>query len=281
MALGAGAQLWHMNCSSGACVMKFPEVCCGLHPTFGGKHWISPGGTVIPGYGGKGLQGKRAEQLKAIAGYIVVDRYGKRYSNENLKQHSFYYEMALFDSRKLIFPRVPSYWIFDQKRMEDSPLVRQTNGPAGEAGLYAWSLDNSKELAQGWIIQGDTVQELTVKLGMEGQTLVDTVANYNLYCKQGEDAECHREPGYLIPLAQPPYYAVKLWPGGRNTQGGPRRNSKAQVIRADGKPVPRLYSTGECGSIFGMLYPAAGGNLAECFAFGRIAGEEAAKQRPL
>jgi len=74
---------------------------------------------------------------------------------------------------------------------------------------------------------------------------------------------------------------VALWPGGPNTQGGPRRNSKAQVLRADGFPIPRLYSAGELGSIYGMLYPGSGGNLAECIAFGRIAGENASEFHPL
>ena len=69
--------------------------------------------------------------------------------------------------------------------------------------------------------------------------------------------------------------------GGMNTQGGPRRNSKAQILRADGLPVPRLYSAGELGSVLGKLYPAAGGNLSECIAFGRIAGENASQHHAL
>ena len=40
------------------------------------------------------------------------------------------------------------------------------------------------------------------------------------------------------------------------------------------------YSAGELGSIYGMLYPVGGGNIAECIAFGRIAGENVvAEQR--
>ncbi|MBT5459219.1 MAG: hypothetical protein HOK82_21690, partial [Rhodospirillaceae bacterium] len=39
--------------------------------------------------------------------------------------------------------------------------------------------------------------------------------------------------------------------------------------------IPRLYAAGEMGSSFGHLY-LAGGNIAECFVTGRIAGKEAA-----
>ena len=45
-------------------------------------------------------------------------------------------------------------------------------------------------------------------------------------------------------------------------------------------PIPRLYSAGELGSIYSFNYNA-GGNVGECFAFGRIAGRNAAKEKPL
>ena len=79
-------------------------------------------------------------------------------------------------------------------------------------------------------------------------------------------------------MHEPPFFAVKIWPGSANTQGGARRDFKARILNADGGPIPRLYATGEFGSIYGMLYPATGGNLAECIAFGRVAGENAAKE---
>jgi succinate dehydrogenase/fumarate reductase flavoprotein subunit len=43
----------------------------------------------------------------------------------------------------------------------------------------------------------------------------------------------------------------------------------------NGKPIPGLYSAGELGSIYSFLYQG-GGNIGECFAFGRIAGRNAA-----
>ena len=47
------------------------------------------------------------------------------------------------------------------------------------------------------------------------------------------------------------------------------------IIRVYGKPIPRLYAAGELGSSFGHLY-LSGGNIAECFVTGRIAGRNAA-----
>jgi succinate dehydrogenase/fumarate reductase flavoprotein subunit len=46
-----------------------------------------------------------------------------------------------------------------------------------------------------------------------------------------------------------------------------------------GQPIPRLYAAGELGSIY-VQYPQGGANVGECFAFGRIAGEQAAALEP-
>ena len=65
-----------------------------------------------------------------------------------------------------------------------------------------------------------------------------------------------------------------------NTQGGPRRNKHAQIVRPDGSPIPRLYSAGEMGSMYSYLYQGTG-NIGECFAFGRIAARNAVAETSL
>ena len=113
---------------------------------------------------------------------------------------------------------------------------------------------------------------------MTSSALRETVKQYNEYCRKGEDADFHKPKEWLRPLEAPPYYAAKLWPGGPNTQGGPKRNIRGQVLRVNGTPLPRLYSAGELGSVWGMLYQG-GGNVAECIAFGRISGANAAMEK--
>jgi succinate dehydrogenase/fumarate reductase flavoprotein subunit len=281
MALGVGAQLWHMNCCSARLVMKFPDLAVALNPVFGGKDWSSPWRETELATEAKGGGEAESREARTGVGYIIVDRAGKRYARETFKPHSFYYELAGFDTQKAFYPRVPSYWIFDQKRLDDGPLVRTRSGAAGPAGFCRWSADNREELDRGWIIKGNTIKELADQAGLGPECLTETVHRYNEYCRQGKDVEFGRQPSTLVPLDTGPYYAVKLWPGGPNTQGGPQRNSRAQIVRPDGTSVPRLYGAGELGSIYGMLYPAGGGNLAECIAFGRIAGENASEEDPL
>lgn len=71
-----------------------------------------------------------------------------------------------------------------------------------------------------------------------------------------------------------------MYPGGPNTQGGPKKNARAQVVDSNDRPIPRLYAVGELGSIYGFLYPTTGGNLCEMIVFGRIAGQNAVREEP-
>jgi succinate dehydrogenase/fumarate reductase flavoprotein subunit len=82
----------------------------------------------------------------------------------------------------------------------------------------------------------------------------------------------------MAPISTPPFYALPLWPEGPNTNGGPIRNETAHICDPDYNPIPRLYSSGELGSVYGQIY--SGSNNGESFAFGRIAGNNAANEVP-
>ena len=71
-----------------------------------------------------------------------------------------------------------------------------------------------------------------------------------------------------------PFYAVALYPALLNTQGGPRRSARAEVLDRAGRPIAGLYAAGELGSLWGTVYQGSS-NVAECLAYGRIAAREA------
>ena len=81
-----------------------------------------------------------------------------------------------------------------------------------------------------------------------------------------------------LPFEQGPFYAVKLYPCLLNTQGGPRRNAKCEVLNPLMEPIPHLWSAGELGSFWGPIYQGAGNN-AESIITGRIAGKNAAEAK--
>ena len=118
--------------------------------------------------------------------------------------------------------------------------------------------------------------DYTSSIQMEPTVLAKSVATFNANARQHEDPEFGRR--VLAPLEKGPFYATEVWPCGPNTQGGPKFDSHGRVLDVCGNPIPRLYKAGELGSIYGQRYPSGGGNLAEILAFGRIAGQNAAKE---
>jgi len=246
MAQAIGADLWHMTVLGGNLKAKFDDF-----PT-----------AFLLNYG--------------QFGYLIVDKDGHRYINESsLGGYAGYWHTIFADTTG--FPRltrIPSYWIFGQDRFDAGPLAFTAFGAAGPIGMYEWSEDNSAELERGWILKGETVEELAEAIGVEAAVLQEEIDAYNAAVEAGEDTRFGRDAMTLLPL-EAPYYAVRMWPGMNNTFGGPKRNALSQVIDVFGKPIPRLYCAGELGSVY-VQYPQGGANVGECFAFGRIAGEQAA-----
>jgi succinate dehydrogenase/fumarate reductase flavoprotein subunit len=210
-------------------------------------------------------------------GYVILDQFGQRFANENaqaLLQHSFYFDLIHFDSHLGIYPRNPCYWFFDERRRKAGPLT-YTHIGACAVGMYDWSEDNSREIEQGWIHRGATIEEAATKAGVKDPAAAArTVAQYNAGCQERRDA-FGRSSDSLVPIEEPPFYCVQLVPGGSNTTGGPKRDEYARVLDVNGKPILGLYAAGELGQVSGLLYPADGGNLCEAFCFGQIAAESA------
>jgi hypothetical protein len=216
--------------------------------------------------------------------YIRVDKQGKRFMSENrASRHGFGQKeyLMFFDGVIGDFTRLPCYHVFDETSRTRGPMATKRKfGWYGWFSDYEWSRDNSKEIEKGWIVKGETIAELAAKLGMKPEDLSATVTTYNENCKKGVDPEFGRPKQSLVALEKPPYYAVKLYPTMVNTQGGPKRNFKCEIVDPYDKPIPRLYSAGEMGSFWGWMYNG-GGNNAECLCTGQIAARNAIAMKAL
>lgn len=270
MAQAVGAGLWHMTgCNA-------------------------PLGVKIPGQ-------KAACTFRcSSAGYILVDRTGERFVDEkSIEGHAGILAVDSYDGRALKFQRIPCYAIFDHKGLtEGGPISRFGSGYFRliENGGHVWSNDNLDEVQRGWIIKANSVKELASKLGLEPEVLEATVSRWNKDVHAGKDTlfdrpiqnktpegkeayEYMKAKVHSTPLETGPFYAVELYPCVMNTQGGPRRNARCEVLTPFREPIGHLYSAGELGSFWGPIYQGAGNN-AECIVTGRIAGRNAALSKP-
>jgi succinate dehydrogenase/fumarate reductase flavoprotein subunit len=192
--------------------------------------------------------------------------------------HAMWAPASYIDMKTLQKPRLPSYLIFDEETRVRGPVGWTNSGVAMDN--YKWSADNSAEIRKGWIKAADDISALASQINLAPNFLQSTIVQYNSYCKEGHDPEFGRSANTLIAIAKSPFYAIDLWPAIINTQGGPKRNARAQVLNVWGSPIKRLYSAGELGSLWHRNYPG-GGNVSEALAFGRIAGRNAAAEKPI
>jgi succinate dehydrogenase/fumarate reductase flavoprotein subunit len=252
MASEIGAEMWHMNNVSGPLLaFKVPEI-----PV---AQWLN-----LP-------HGKS---------YIFVAADGARFTMEGepcsvgdfhgkVERHGVWMQQTL---------PTPIHMIFDETYRMSGHIGKATaDWDVVHGNQYDWSDDNLREVDKGWIKKADTVRELANLIGISPDHLDDTVNHFNEAAAGGKDSDWGRSLDSLAALATPPFYAMELTPALVNTQGVPRRNKDAQIIGVAGEPIGRLYSAGELGSIYSFLYQG-GGNIGECFAFGRIAGANAAKE---
>ena len=145
-----------------------------------------------------------------------------------------------------------------------SAYDEMVNGKEGKGGMSYDPIESG-----GYGYTADTLEGLAEQAGMPAEELVKTVEQWNECCANGEDVYFHRPAASLRAIEEPPFYALHCSATMLNTDGGPRRSPKGEILDLDGEPIPGLYSAGEFGSIWCNMYNG-GGNLGECLAFGRI-----------
>ncbi|MEG0376010.1 MAG: FAD-binding protein [Raoultibacter sp.] len=240
MALEVKADLWHMGCWEG-----------------------------IARHGGAGLEAEAGERSPygSASGFpgcedgsfILVGANGSRYVNEvertrhgHVSRHGEWPHPQHTKRNFLVMDQVKYDSIVAAGKMDDFMLAK--------------------------VLQADSLEEIAEKTEMNAETLAKTVERFNFYVEQGEDWEFGRPVNTMETIGAGPYYAFPMIARILNTQGGPRRNAKAEVVDTEGNPIPNLYSAGELGGLTGKNYQGAT-NMAECIIFGKIAGENAAQEK--
>jgi succinate dehydrogenase/fumarate reductase flavoprotein subunit len=265
MAQHLGAALWHMWHMHGSYGFRHSD------PSYPYAIRLKRFPDWFPGDAGR---------VKLKMPWILVDQNGQRFMSEQqpYTQDTAVRPMQYFDPLTQRFPRNPAFMVCDEEGRRLYPLGKPTSNDEGVR--YVWSDDNMKEIESGILKRADTLAGLAKILGVDAAALERSVAKWNALCDAGADADFGRPPGSMMRIEAPPFYGAPVWATVSNTQGGPVHDDKQRVIDAFGEPIPRLYSAGELGSSFGHLY-LSGGNIAECFVTGRIAGKNVAEAEPL
>ena len=100
------------------------------------------------------------------------------------------------------------------------------------------------ETEKGGVKISGSWKEIADWIGADYKTLIKNISEYNFYCFKGHDDAFAKEPGYLLPLESPPFYAVKAMAVLLDTIGGIRINERMEVLDTQNKPIPGLYAAG-------------------------------------
>jgi fumarate reductase flavoprotein subunit len=194
-------------------------------------------------------------------GAIAVNLDGRRFVDESVS-----YKIsgdAVMRQRKAI-----AYQIFDE-------------------GIMALSVDGVTTsdfrgaLASGHLIQAQSIAELAQKIGIDAESLAETVERYNRDVASGRDRDFGRDGlanhyGTLRQIRQAPFYAYPSTSAVLATYAGLAFDAGAHVLDVYGQQIQGLYAAGEVtGGFHGAAY-MTGSSLGKNAVFGRIAGRSAA-----
>ena len=216
---------------------------------------------------------------RSARGVILVNRTGKRFVNEGVTYQDFPKALGAYDPVALEYPTENVWLVFDQDT-KDSTVILPSILPG--------------QPAPEWMPRADTIRELATEIGVDPDTLEATVARWNEQVAAGDDPDFHRgtvrfethmsgsfptPERTMGPIVTAPFYAMPLYDGTLGTNGGPRVDEHARVLRHDGRPIPGLYAAGNASaSVFGPAYPGGGATIGPALTFGYLAGRHAASR---
>ena len=137
-----------------------------------------------------------------------------------------------------------------------------------------------EQIAKGKVVKADTLPELASLVGIESDTLETTIARYNSDYEKGEDSKFRKDASLMKPVLQAPFYASEIRPAiVCLTSTGLRVDEDMHVLDSADQPIKGLFSAGEVsGGVLGDRYIGGGNSIANAIVFGRVAGEQAARE---
>jgi hypothetical protein len=236
---------------------------------------------------------------------VIVNKYGKRVVNEKAVYNERSQIHHVWDASAAEYPNLVLFMVWDSAVAKNPtafafrgavPLPGQTAPYVIEGQTLAELAHNVDARLAGLTSPAEQVSLAGVRLAPGFTTqLSQTIKRFNAMANAGVDTDFHRgstpiqrdwggggrkgikNPTMAAFSGTGPYYCVPLAGATLDTKGGPKVNGKAQVIDAQGTPIPGLYGAGNCiASPAGQAYWSGGGTIGPAITYGYIAGLNAA-----
>ncbi len=216
-------------------------------------------------------------------GAILVNRAGHRFVNESESYHEVV--VAMFKAGALP-PNDGAFLLCDTDfiRRYGLGLVRPAPFPL------------APHIRSGYLVKGDTLQELADRLGVDAAGLASEVERHNEFARTGKDldfgkgdtafnrynGDARGQPNpCLLPIARAPFYALRMFPATLGSALGIRTDANANVLDETDAPIRGLYACGnDMGSVMRGAYPGPGITLGPGLVFAWRAMRHAAQTPP-
>lgn len=214
---------------------------------------------------------------RAKPGVIAVDPTGRRFVNESNSYHHFV--QTMFTNG------IGHCWLIcDAEAMNRYGLGLARPKP----------VDNSALMTAGYLVRADSVPTLAAAIGVDTQTLQQTLEHFNADARNGIDRDFgkggnsynrymgdpqHQPNPCLAALTKAPYYAIRIHTGDLGSARGLVTDAKANVLNRSGAPIAGLYAVGnDMNSMMNGTYPGPGITLGPALTFGWIAASHIAER---
>ncbi len=215
--------------------------------------------------------------------FLKVDIEGERITNESSPYDFLIHALAKKSRQRAWYNVWDSNWPADIERFHTigcSGLIKAegTNqmDPEGVEGTAAII---ESLIEEGKIIKADTLNEIADAFGIDKETFLTTVDEYNGLFDAQNDTQYGKEAFRLSEIRTAPFYACKLSGIALCTLDGIKINTKFQALDAENVPIEGLYVIGnDSGNYYNGSYPnlAAGLNAGRCVTFGMLCGRHVA-----
>lgn len=200
---------------------------------------------MLPGWGRAGADhgGYGPEFAKPHS--IIVDRSGRRFCNDS------YWVDIVARALDPADPHLPFFLIWDEQHRRDYGL-----GATPPGGDYP----------PGLVSSAATLAELGRDLGIDGEQLPRTVAEFNSHAEAGKDplfgrgtsdyvhrfyGDRHHQPNSVLgALTDPPFHGMRLkFVGTGIGSSGVHIDAEGHVLSENGSPVPGLWAVGSVAAL--------------------------------